>query len=209
MALASCTDLGDPLSPSPPPPPPPDDPSGPALTDLDPARTYIGDRVTLRGMRFGTDALAGDVLFAGPTGDVPALVESWANDEIVTRVPAGSISGDVRVQVEGEHSAGLPFQVAPEVSYATDLVPLFLTYGCVSCHGGINNLEVTPYASLLAGTSDNGPVIVPGDRMGSLLFRKINPAPPMGVRMPQGGPYLSSGEIQRIGDWIDQGARDN
>lgn len=207
MALASCTDLGDPLSPSP--PPPPEDPQRPALTGVVPLRTYVGDRVTLTGARFGGDAAAGDVAFAGSAGDVTADVVSWSDDEIVAEVPAGAVSGLVRVRVGAEVSPGVSFEVAPEVSYSSDLVPLFTTYGCVSCHGGINNLNVTPYGSLLAGTSDNGPVVVPGDAMASLLWRKVNPTPPVGERMPQGGPYLQAAEVQRIADWIDQGARDN
>ncbi len=206
LVPAACTDLGDPVAPRPMPPPAG---SAPTVTGVEPARTYVGDRATVLGTEFGTDADAGAVLFDGASGDVAADVVTWEPDRIVVVVPDGAQDGEVRVRVGETISGGVSFEVAPEVSYAADVVPLFQTYGCVSCHGGINDLNVTPHAALLSGDSDHGPVVVPGDRGASLIWLKVRPSPPVGERMPQGGPFLSDAEILLLGDWIDQGARDN
>jgi hypothetical protein len=62
--------------------------------------------------------------------------------------------------------------------------------------------------------SPNAPAkrVVAGDTANSFLWRKINPAPPCGDRMPLDGPtlgFLSGTQIQTIGDWILEGALDN
>jgi hypothetical protein len=94
------------------------------------------------------------------------------------------------------------------VSFQNDVRPLFNRYGCVGCHGGTNNLFVTPVANLLRGGM-NGPAVVPLKPENSILVQKIKPNPPFGDRMPQGGPYLKDAEIQIIVNWIKEGALDN
>ena len=48
--------------------------------------------------------------------------------------------------------------------------------------------------------------VVPSDSGSSLLFLKVSQTtPPVGSRMPLGGPPLSQEQQQLIRDWIDQG----
>jgi hypothetical protein len=53
-------------------------------------------------------------------------------------------------------------------------------------------------------------VVQEGDASSSPLVDKIESSNPAeGERMPQGGPYLSTDEIDLIKEWIDEGAEDN
>ncbi len=96
------------------------------------------------------------------------------------------------------------------VSFRTQLDPLFAS-NCV-CHrnGGVQNgLNLDTYANLMAG-GNTGSEVVPGNGAASLIYQKVSmTTPPVGSRMPLGGPYLSSTQQQMIKDWIDQGAFNN
>jgi hypothetical protein len=108
------------------------------------------------------------------------------------------------------------------VSFAGRIQPIF-TANCAVCHrpGGIAHLRGIEL-QLLEGESHNRlvnqpsvqepalTIVVPGDSASSLLFLKISSdSPPVGDRMPLGGPPLSQSRIDLIRDWIDQGARNN
>ena len=71
---------------------------------------------------------------------------------------------------------------------------------CGGCHGasGIQGLDVTSYASLMAG-GQNGAVIVPGDPQNSLLVQKQSGEQPHFAQ-------LSPQELQMVIDWINAGA---
>ena len=99
-------------------------------------------------------------------------------------------------------------QGSTQVSFSQDVRPLFVQYGCTGCHGGTSGLTVGTVASLLIG-GNHGAAVIPGDGAGSILVRKISPAPPFGSRMPQGGPFIPEETIGVIRTWIDQGALDN
>ena len=93
-------------------------------------------------------------------------------------------------------------------AFQADVKPILLRHGCTGCHGGTNGLTVGTVPQLLAG-GIHGPAVKPGNADSSLIVLKISPAPSFGSRMPLGGPYLTSAEIQVIKDWINAGAKDN
>jgi len=79
------------------------------------------------------------------------------------------------------------------------------------CHGttpGANNFNVLSYNAVLAGgTTSAGKGIVPNDMAASIVFQKISPNPPFGLRMPRNGPpYLPQSTIDSIALWINAGA---
>ena len=92
------------------------------------------------------------------------------------------------------------------VSYAGSVQPIWNS-NCGSCHGSNGGLNLTSYSNIMAGTSNNGPVVTPGDGANSLIVRRLNGT--SGGLMPQGGPALSAGTITTIETWINQGALDN
>ena len=90
------------------------------------------------------------------------------------------------------------------------------TNNCASCHigGSSGGLNLDPPGSDLnlinvqSAQNDTFIRVVPGDPLGSLLFRKINcDEPGLGVRMPFGGPNLSLVQQALIFDWIEAGKR--
>jgi len=108
------------------------------------------------------------------------------------------------------------------VSFTDDIQPI-IENSCISCHSGtgeganVSEYLMTDYASVMKGTK-YGPVVVPGSRMSSSVYLVVAGKTAPEIRMPphneeafaQGrGVMLSAGEIEKIGLWIDQGAKDN
>ncbi len=88
------------------------------------------------------------------------------------------------------------------VDYETEIQPIFNSR-CVNCHinGNSGELNLSSWSSLMAGDSNNGPVVTIGDSSNSLLWIKVN----SGV-MPQSGSKLTDTQIHLIGQWIYEGA---
>lgn len=213
LLAQGCADFGDGLRPG-------LAGGAPAIAELVPFRTFPGDTVQLIGSGFGTTP--GRVVFTstGLRAVVDATVVTWEDDRIVVLSPEGAGDGPVRVQVGELISQAADFATAPPRSYAGDIVPLldyvFLGgHDCVTCHypeAPSGGLAVTPYASLLAGSSIDGRVVIPRRSVASRLVQRLLPSTPEPLRMPQAGsnvPYMTDAEIQVISDWIDQGAPNN
>src|SRR5438105_4625124 len=78
---------------------------------------------------------------------------------------------------------------------------------CLICHSQekrSGGLSLATYADVLNG-GRSGAAVKPGRSADSLIVQRITG--PAGVRMPVGGPALSTAEIGIITTWIDQGAR--
>ena len=92
---------------------------------------------------------------------------------------------------------------------------------CVTCHtpaqapfsGGLDLSHNAAYAALVAATSPLKPGavrVVAGDPEASYLIHKLEGrATIVGVRMPQGGPFLSHEQVDVIRRWIERGARND
>ncbi|MDJ0710495.1 MAG: hypothetical protein QNJ14_08900 [Woeseiaceae bacterium] len=109
-----------------------------------------------------------------------------------------------------------------DVSYSRDIQPVFDNY-CVSCHAGTgegaetSEYLMTDYENVMTGTK-YGPVVVAGSRMSSALYLVVAGKTAPEIRMPphneesfaEGrGFALSPEAIEKIGVWIDLGARNN
>ena len=109
-----------------------------------------------------------------------------------------------------------------QVSFAADVKPILDNY-CIQCHSGSGEGEtasgfaVDDYDSLMQGTKF-GPVVVPGSKMSSSLYLVVTEKVDPKIHMPphhdeslaEGrGFALSRTNIETIGTWIDQGARNN
>ena len=103
------------------------------------------------------------------------------------------------------------------LSYRLDIATIFATR-CFNCHSPsgptpigleIGGLNLTSYASLRAGGTQSGAdIVIPGDPCRSILYQKLGPGPPFGSRMPLNG-ILSDAALQKVHDWIAEGALDN
>lgn len=100
-----------------------------------------------------------------------------------------------------------------QVSFSKDVMPI-LKAKCLSCHSkggeGFNasGFSVEGYAQVMRGTL-NGPVIEPGESYFSTLQIVVEHGADPSKSMPKDSAKLSSAEIQTIGEWIDQGAKNN
>ncbi|MFQ5501047.1 MAG: hypothetical protein ACE5EQ_01975 [Phycisphaerae bacterium] len=74
-------------------------------------------------------------------------------------------------------------------------------------------IEGLSFAMLINQKSTQNPsltLVTPGDTANSLLFLKVSSnSPPVGDTMPLIGRRLTSSELARVRDWIDQGAMNN
>ncbi|MFA6468152.1 MAG: IPT/TIG domain-containing protein [Bacteroidota bacterium] len=206
--ISACDDQGDPVSAN---------IATPAITSVSPDSGKATDTITVVGTNFGT---SGTVSFGSTAATVYA---SWNATQIKVIIPAGVSSGTVNitVTVSGKTSNAKSFKsIAAPISFASAILPLFTgaTYGCTGCHGGQNNLSLDTYNNVLSGNSgystaaasDHGPVITPGNATASVLVKKLRTATlPFGGRMPFGGSQMSDADLQKIVDWINQGALNN
>lgn len=99
----------------------------------------------------------------------------------------------------------------PEPTYAN--VQEIFNSSCSGsgCHVGerMSGVRLDSYENIINSEGDqyNERVVQPNNADESPLIDKISPgAPQFGVRMPQGGPYLSDEEINLIRNWINNGA---
>ncbi|MHC4548778.1 MAG: c-type cytochrome domain-containing protein [Planctomycetota bacterium] len=91
------------------------------------------------------------------------------------------------------------------VSFALDIQPLF-NQDCILCHGGAGGLSLESYAGVIAGGS-SGAIVIPGNPAQSLLPRRLDGTVP--PQMPLNAPPLTTPEIDRIRQWILEGALNN
>ncbi len=92
------------------------------------------------------------------------------------------------------------------ISYIDDVKPLLTR--CAGCHqpstqswAGLVAIPAPGYGGLLR--------VMPGEPDSSVLMQKLIGNPDFGGRMPLAGGYLSTVEIEIIGQWIEEGALDN
>lgn len=91
---------------------------------------------------------------------------------------------------------------------------------CTNCHNAVgsrfNGLDLSPavsYGNLVNVASRGKPGavrVIPGDPENSYIIHKLEGRSTIaGVRMPLGGPFLETGQIQVIKRWIEIGAPNN
>jgi mono/diheme cytochrome c family protein len=105
----------------------------------------------------------------------------------------------------------ISFTAAAQIDYSNDIQPIF-TGNCNSCHSaGQNSFNSSSYSAVMASTSPSNTYdskhVIPNDAQGSPLVDKIEASPEFGTRMPQGG-QLSTDEIDKIKQWINEGAHE-
>jgi len=97
------------------------------------------------------------------------------------------------------------------VSFNNDVKPLIDKY-CTECHladgagAEASGFVTETYETVMKGTKF-GPVVVAGDPLSSSLYRLVAGKVDPSIRMPHGKEALSQEEIQKIEQWIEQGAK--
>lgn len=98
------------------------------------------------------------------------------------------------------------------LTYQADIKPILDQY-CVECHkaGGQgtekSGLQLDSYAATMRGTHF-GPVVIAGQSINSTLYRLVSGKADPSLRMPHNQAPLSDENINKIKNWIDQGAKE-
>jgi hypothetical protein len=102
------------------------------------------------------------------------------------------------------------------VTFASQVYPIFQNAGCTGCHGSSGGFSIgadaeTAYVNIVQGAPGNCGLtyVVPGDPSSSFLYEKISQTPSCGNRMPAGNAtYFDTnvGELEIIQVWITEGA---
>jgi ubiquinol-cytochrome c reductase cytochrome b subunit len=174
------------------------------------AKNFTEDRLLVLGLPIFVSALLILLPFLDRNPSHRAKDRPWAltlGAVFVLAVSYYEYAGwksEVAAPVEITHPIANP-------SFHHDILPLLQTH-CAECHvaASLGGLSLQNYQTLMAGGS-LGKVVVPGDPEHSHLYLLIqgkDPALP-GVQMPLGGTPLNDAEIQTIGNWIRQGAKNN
>ena len=97
--------------------------------------------------------------------------------------------------------------VSAQVDYYQEIQPIFNTY-CISCHGGLNGVFLSTYDETInsVGAQYGEHIVIPEEPDLSPLVDVIESEEPQyGSRMPPGNP-LSNEEVEKIRQWIEEGA---
>jgi len=101
-------------------------------------------------------------------------------------------------------------QEAPKLSYEKDIKPI-IDANCLSCHvsgeqgAEKSGLLLDSYAGLMKGTK-LGPIVVPGSPESSTLYLLVSGKADPSIRMPHGKDPLPKAQVEKIREWIQQGA---
>lgn len=100
-----------------------------------------------------------------------------------------------------------------EVSFKGEVMPI-LKASCLECHNPAgkgyvaSGLLLDSYENVMKGTK-HGPVIKPGDGLGSAFNQVIEGRVDKSIRMPHGGAPIPEKDIKTLRAWVDQGAKNN
>lgn len=98
------------------------------------------------------------------------------------------------------------------LSYSNHFQPIF-NNRCAPCHisQSTNGVRLNNFNNVINSIGDQygENIVIPFEPDQSPLINKVEPNPDFGVRMPQGGPFLSGVQIQAIRTWIEEGAENN
>lgn len=177
--------------------------NAPNITSVTPDSGKVGDTITVNGTNFGTTQSSSTVSFGATNATTIVL---WSATQLKVVVPNGVSIGTttIAMTVNSQSSNAKAFKVFTPVtiiSFLNDIRPLINNYGCSGCHPGNAGFSVTTHADIISRVTINN-----GD--GSLLVQKLR-GMASGDRMPRGGPFMTSSEIQKFVDWINQGALNN
>ena len=103
-------------------------------------------------------------------------------------------------------SPGTGVEQSRRVDFARQVAPIF-EQRCLACHGPAlqqGGLRLDDGQAALKGAY-SGPVIVPGKRSASRLYRLVAGLD-ADLAMPPGDGRLPARDVETLGDWIDQGA---
>lgn len=186
-----------------------------------------------RSRRSTLPALCIGALILASCGGVGATAESsgpvTGSSQTPQAIPATPTAAQVAyVPPSAAKTVEARFALTPHPSPTATVVPTatpagarvafasvqqILAGNCAGCHPPLQGMDLTAgrvYASIVNVKSREAPSLMrvkPGDPTDSYLYQKVTQSKPLaGVRMPKGGPPLTSDETTTLRAWIEQGA---
>lgn len=103
----------------------------------------------------------------------------------------------------------IPIVSSAQIDYSSEIQPIF-DDNCGGCHigGTTSGVRLDTYDDVMSSVGDqyDKDIVIPEEPDESPLVDKIEPNPTFGDRMPQGGPFLADSTIEKIRQWISEGA---
>lgn len=164
-----------------------------------------------RSPAFATRQWLETVVRTGLPGGMPAYAEADltdadldliqafllnARDLLADEVPIGPTTTTTSPTVDGGSGSA-------DSAFAA--VQAILQPNCGACHGQAGGWSAADYESVIS-TGDNGPAVIPGDPVSSVLAQKLLGTQTFGTIMPPAG-ALDASDVQVIVDWIAGGAQ--
>ncbi len=123
--------------------------------------------------------------------------------------PDGEIRGQLEIRPQA--AAGIvPTLASIQANVFTPRCAFSGCHGSSSTQANLTLVAGSSHANLVGVASSQNPSftrVIAGDPNASLIIRKLEEAtPPVGIRMPFGGPYLPQSTINVIRQWIQLGA---
>ncbi len=172
-----------------------------------PSVTDVGNGFTQQFTAAASDGNGNAVTTSFAWSLSSAGLGSINNQGFFTAGVAAPLAGSITARANSvDGSAGVNVTAAT-ISYSNDLLSTFQGV-CGVCHGSSGGLNLTSYNSLMAGNSNNGPVVTPGNPDGSIIIQKLSSNPPFGDQMPKAGSVTQSW-LNKLWIWIKQGAVNN
>ena len=210
---------------------PPNTAATPLITSVIPDSAAVGDTIRIVGNNFGATKGTSSLSIGGQVVATSNII-IWIETEIRAIIPPGLSNSNIVLTVNGIAGNPRPYTIKgfiPNgVSFNLDVKPILLANCALSgCHvppTPTGAFDQTTYTGVRAGSATFGThAVTPGDSsygsadvsVGSGIMKMIrNVNNPYGnYRMPQGGPFQSTGLpdslIVKIGKWIAQGAQNN
>ena len=95
-----------------------------------------------------------------------------------------------------------------KIDFSKDIKPI-INKNCISCHGGVKKnagYSLLFHQDASGNTQSGTPAIIPGDSKNSSLIQRLSHQDAE-IRMPYKKDPLSDDEIDKLTEWVDQGAQ--
>lgn len=178
-----------------------------ASISVSPPASDVGNGFTQQFTAAASDGNGNSFATSFTWSSSSAGLGSIDNQGFFTAGVTAPLSGSITATAGGVDGSAAVNVSAVTISYSTDLLSTFQGV-CGVCHGSSGGLNLTSYSSLMAGNSNNGPVVTPGNPDGSIIIQKLSSNPPFGDQMPKAGSVTQSW-LNKLWIWIKQGAGNN
>lgn len=159
----------------------------PAISFISPAKTKVGDEITISGTYLGAQVATSDIYFNSiKVNALASEVKSWTENQIIVKVPVGAVTGTVSIKMNDVPTNSVDIEilkvfissVLPAKVQAGDEVTITgISFGSIASTSDIyfNTIKVNSLSSEVKSWSDNKIVVkVPVGATTGTIYVKTN-----------------------------------